>query len=128
MRQKKVENKVGIFTQLPPFQLNQPYSYYHMGIKPQIPLFFRGIQKALEDYLSTLKGDWFRYAAQNYVIWTSLSPVELANGVRAQKGLENLVMLITPFQPSWVGGYMPQEFWNWLQKQRVPGYVYTPNR
>jgi hypothetical protein len=120
---------VSEFNPIPPhFQFGRPYSYYHVGIKPPtFPLFIAGIHSLLDGYLNTLNGDWFRYASQNYVVWTSLAPSELANGIRATRGLENLILFITPFQPSWANGYMPQEFWNWLQKPRFPGYKYTPN-
>ena len=100
-------------------QFGRPYSYYHMGIKPPVfPLFISGLHNILDGYLNTLNGDWFRYASQNYVVWTHLTPSELAGGIRGVKGLEDIVMLITPFQPSWAHGYMHQEFWNWLQKPR----------
>jgi hypothetical protein len=117
---------VGNFNQIPQFYFGQPYSFYHMGIKPPIPLFVFGVQNQLETYLNTLNGDWFRYAQQNYVVWTNLTPIGLADGIRKTKGLENLIMLITPFQSDWANGYMPQEFWNWLRKVRIPGQKYPP--
>ena len=102
-------------------RMAKPYSFYHMGIKPEsFPWSLNETQKNLDAYLTSLNGDWIRYAPQNYVVWTNLEPLELANGIRAAQGLRNLVMLITPFQADWANGYMPPEFWQWLKKIRFP--------
>jgi hypothetical protein len=99
----------------------RPYSFFHIGLKPPPgTIFLVGIQKSLEAYLTSLNGDWFRYAAQNYVVWTNLDASELAQGIRGTNGLENLAMLITPFSPERANGFMPQEFWTWLNKARFP--------
>jgi hypothetical protein len=115
------------YDQIPQFYFGQPHSFYHVGIKPSCPLFVFGLQNQLETYLNTLNGDWFRYAPQNYLIWTNFTSLGLAAGIRNTKGLENLIMLITSFQTDWANGYMPQEFWNWLRKARVPGQKYPPS-
>jgi len=91
-------------------------SYFHVGIKP--PLFMLMPNQTFESYLNTLNGDWFRYAAQNYVVWTHLSGKALADGAIKTKGLENLIILVSPFSPETLYGYMPQEFWNWFAKPR----------
>lgn len=105
----------------------KPYSFYHIGIKPEVfPWSVNQIQKNLDAYLTSLNGDWIRYASQNYVVWTNLEALELANGIRAAQGLQTLVMLITPFHPDWANGYMPPEFWQWLRRIRFPQQTF-PN-
>jgi hypothetical protein len=99
-----------------PFTFNRVPTYYHVGIKP--PFLMLMPNQTFEAYLNTLKGDWFRYGGQNYIVWTHVTAQELAEGARNTKGLENLIILVTPFVREMLYGYMPQDFWNWLAKPR----------
>jgi hypothetical protein len=74
----------------------------------------------LENYLSRLvtDNDWYRYASQNYVLWTDADVTEVARGVAALAGFQNIYVLVTEFTPAQCSGWMPLMFWNWLRKKR----------
>ena len=79
------------------------------------------IHNCVQAYLDTLGGDWYRYAAQNYVVWTEKDPASLSREITQQPGLTNIYVLATEFNPSpyTANGMMPKVFWDWLHKQRI---------
>ena|SRR5437016_836198 len=77
----------------------------------------------LEHYLDTLDapyGDWFRYGSQNYVVWTSLAPDDLAKQIRNLPGFQNVYVLATEMgtTPVLCNGLMSKRFWEWLHRPR----------
>jgi hypothetical protein len=103
-----------------------PYRrFVHLGFNPvgsSPPSFFSDNQRmreAIESYLHQNAGDWYRYAAQNYVVWTHEGLSEFASNLRQQPGLQNIYLFVTEFSPVGANGWMPQAFWDWLFKPRV---------
>lgn len=97
------------------------HRFVHMGVNPGT-VFVLAMRTPLEKFLegSQEVQDWYRYGAQNYVLWTDADFVELANEITAQKGLGSVLVLLTEFSPGpqKCNGMMNPEFWKWLQKPR----------
>jgi hypothetical protein len=73
----------------------------------------------LENFLnSNVNGDWFRYAAQNYILWTDLDLNQLAAAIAAQPGFHVVYVFLSEFTSAQFGGWMPKLFWDWLQQSR----------
>jgi hypothetical protein len=89
----------------------------HLGVNPRgaIP---PGAMQALEAYLTGLQGDWYRYASQNYVVWTNKELDLLAREIVAIPLLSQYFVFATVFHPNMptCNGWLPQQFWDWLQK------------
>jgi len=105
------------------------YRYVHLDINPvgaiagalwaTLP---PGHPELLEKYLSTVSNnDWYRYGAQNYVVWTAMELSELATQIAHLPGYANVYVLLTEVAnpgPMGSNGWMPVQFWNWLNKPR----------
>lgn len=99
--------------------------FVHLGVNPVGAVAARagtgwppGFNLALQAYLTQLGCDWYRYAAQNYVIWTDLNLDEVAQGIAALPGFQFVYVLLTEFTPAQCSGWMPQPFWSWLARPR----------
>ncbi len=103
--------------------------FVHLGINP-VGAFRPGQMAAtyppghpapLQNYLTSLGGDWYRYASQNYVLWTSVDLATLVSQIAALSGYQSVYVLATEMAP--IGGssngWMPPEFWQWMRKPRV---------
>ena len=101
--------------------------YVHLGINPvgavahlpnaQWPANFL---RHLEFYLAMFVGDWYRYGAQNYMLWTSADLAEMTKGIMRLPGFQNVYVLATEVADPYVAvnGWMPPQFWSWLHKPR----------
>lgn len=97
--------------------------FIHLGINPvgnsgiAPPANYNAI---LEAYLNQVCPDWFRYASQNYVIWTNLDMQSLAGRILELPGLQNMYVFATVFTSGALSsnGLMPKQFWDWLHKVR----------
>jgi hypothetical protein len=76
------------------------------------------IRSKIESYLNPVAGDWYRYARQNYVLWTDKDLASLTEEITKLPGLGNFYVLATEFFPAQCNGMMPKHFWEWLQKPR----------
>jgi hypothetical protein len=76
--------------------------------------------QALETYIGRFAPDWFRYGAQNYVLWTDADLTHLATGIQALPGFQHVYLLLTEFNPRLPAcdGMMSAAFWQWLYKPR----------
>lgn len=94
--------------------------FLHIGINPRQPMITGQIHASIQQFLNQVDGDWYRYASQNYVVWTNWAIADVAAGITRMPGLQNLYLLATEFQPliHTCNGMMPQEFWQWLYKTR----------
>src|SRR4051812_39701620 len=96
------------------------FRFVHLGMNPGVLIF--GLHTAVEQHLSSLPNtDWYRYAGQNYVVWTNLPLMDLVQGFQQHPTLKNVSVLATEFS-SVVGsyaGFMPKEFWDWFNKPRL---------
>jgi hypothetical protein len=75
----------------------------------------------LEKHLIDIGADWYRYGAQNYVLWTDLPLADLAPDIVALPGYSNVYIFVSelPMTTSDAcNGLMPHRFWEWLQKPR----------
>jgi hypothetical protein len=95
------------------------YRFVHVGINPK----GAGIETlvpnaAIEAYLTANVPDWFRYAAQNYVLWTNLPVADVARQITNIGGLSQMYVFAVEFHATNQNGMMPQNFWNWLYKPR----------
>jgi len=92
--------------------------FVHVGVNPRDTLV--GWNQVIENYLNNIAGDWYRYAAQNYVVWTDVDLGILSKGITGQPGLGSLYVLATEFTigPAGCNGMMPKQFWDWLHQNR----------
>jgi hypothetical protein len=88
----------------------------HIGYNPRsiLPL---GLHPAIENYLNLCAIDWYRYAAQNYVLLTNLSCKDVTAGLLKIPGFRDIYFLVTEMEGD-VWGCMPKEFWDWIEKYR----------
>lgn len=103
-----------------------PYRrFVHLGFNPlgssppSVPYNVQLMQVAIENYLRQSASDWYRYGAQNYVVWTHEHVTELTTNLRQQPGLARIYIFATDFSPATANGWMPHAFWDWLYKARV---------
>ncbi len=96
-----------------------PPHFVHLGFNPGRVLSLN-VNKQIENYLDSVADDWYRYAAQNYVVWTNKDVTSLSKELTQQAGLESLYVLATEFSraPAHCNGMMPKKFWDWLNKPR----------
>jgi hypothetical protein len=100
--------------------------FVHLGINPVGAIAGQpnaqwppNLNAVLENYLNAAAGwDWFRYGAQNYVLWTDANLNDLARGIAALPGFQIVYVLVTEFTLSQCSGWEPQPFWQWLQQSR----------
>jgi len=97
------------------------HRFVHLGINPVNGL-PTPLHPAIETHLGTLpNGDWYRYASQNYVVWTDRDLTELVTELHSVPTLGNCYFLATEFSQidaTKIQGWMPMEFWGWLNKPR----------
>ncbi|MFZ0640646.1 MAG: hypothetical protein WAM59_13210 [Candidatus Acidiferrales bacterium] len=91
--------------------------FVHLGINPRgiLPI---GTHATVEKYLDTAASDWYRYAAQNYVLWTNADVLALARGVTSLPGMSNFYVFVTEFSHAAANGMMAREFWDWFNRSR----------
>jgi hypothetical protein len=94
-----------------------PRRFVHLGVNPRVG-FVLPIRAKIETYLSGAVEDWYRFGAQNYVLWTNRGLVEIAQGLTSQPGLGDYYVFLTEFSAADSNGMMPKEFWDWLYKAR----------
>jgi hypothetical protein len=103
--------------------------FVHLGLNPvgaaahisgtEWPADFNGI---LQRHLDRVATDWYRYASQNYVLWTTIGLDELARSISALPGFQNVYVFATEFAPPEgvsFNGWMPPKFWQWVRKPRI---------
>jgi len=96
--------------------------YVHLGLNPvgagsslTQP---QNMNRTLEPLLSQ-RGDWYRYASQNYVLYTAADLAHLANEINALPGFHLVFILLTeipgldPLRQC--NGWMDPKFWQWMQ-------------
>src|SRR5215472_9699379 len=97
-----------------------PYRFVHLGVNPggndPGKLFGLGVlamQQRLEPYLTSLNGDWYRYAAQNYVVWTNRDLATLTREINNLPGFTDAFVLATAFNldAQNCNGMIAQAFW-----------------
>jgi hypothetical protein len=102
--------------------------YVHLGVNPygatagmdspSLPVnFFSRLERFL-----TQHADWYRYASQNYVLYTDDDLTQLAEAIKALPGFENVYLLFTEItDTSFQGcqGIMVPKFWRWIHGERV---------
>lgn len=96
------------------------HRYVHLGFNPTgSSKEFRNLpHAAIEAHLNVVALDWYRYASQNYVVFTNAHLAELVTGIRSIPGLEHVYSFATEFHPSGANGIMTRKFWDWLNKPR----------
>ncbi len=104
------------------------WRYVHLGINPvgavaHLPAntWPADFYRHLEFYLSNFGGDWYRYASQNYVLWTNEDLGQLSSAIARLPGFQNVYVLVTEIpnvQETVCNGWMPQGFWQWIQQSR----------
>jgi hypothetical protein len=100
--------------------------FVHLGINPVGALAAQvgtqppaNYQLVLEQFLNlSVSGDWFRYASQNYVIWTNADLQQLATAIAGLPGFQIVYVFATEFTLAQQKGWMPEGFWQWLVKPR----------
>lgn len=98
--------------------------YVHLGVNPLGcgTVFTRPLHwnERLEALL-VKHGDWYRYAGQNYVIYTDSDLFYLSNEIKAIPGFQSVYILLAEmsgFDPVRCNGWMDPKFWEWLQGRR----------
>ena len=98
--------------------------YVHLGINPigggSILTQPFNWNRPLETLL-VQHGDWFRYANQNYVLFTDADLTYLSNEIKALPGFHSVFILlaeISGFDPIRCNGWMDPKFWEWLRGRR----------
>jgi hypothetical protein len=96
--------------------------YVHLGINPggstKIPPlnWTRSLEALLPAY-----GDFYRYAGQNYVLFTDADLAYLSNQIKALPGFQAVFVLLIElpgFDPVRCNGWMDPRFWEWLKGRR----------
>jgi hypothetical protein len=97
--------------------------YVHVGINPQGggTIFNQPINwNARIEALLVQYGDFYRYANQNYVLFTDANLAYLSNAIRALPGFQGVYVLLTEMtalDTLRCNGWMDPRFWQWLQGQ-----------
>lgn len=91
-----------------------PHRFVHVGYNPRaiLPI---GVQPAIEECFGRNSSDWFRYSAQNYLLWSNVSCKEIVDSIINIPGLVGLYVFACDVTPQSYG-YMPKEFWDWVKK------------
>ncbi|HKW18261.1 MAG TPA: hypothetical protein VJO35_12205 [Terriglobales bacterium] len=89
----------------------------HVGINPNV-IFPATRREAIEKYFNTVATDWFRYGSQNYVLYTNAELDALTQGLTQLPGMQGAFVFATEISPFALGGMMPSQFWDWLNKPR----------
>lgn len=94
----------------------------HVGINPvgavvQIPGSAAPVNwnQTLETHLMGLNGDWYRFASQNYMVWTDRTLAEIVNGIIALPGFHTMYVLATEVSSldgQQTNGWMPMVSWD----------------
>ncbi len=87
----------------------------HLGVNTRAAS-HRAVHPVLEAYLNTLSGDWYRFGAQNYIVWTDKGPLEISREIIALPKFADFYIFATPFSFASCNGMMPKEFWEWITK------------
>lgn len=75
--------------------------------------------KAIQEVLDKAKG-WYRYAPNCWVIYTKLEATEWARRIRGIPGMEDhAAFFICELDTSNRSGWLTEDFWNWLDKERA---------
>lgn len=103
--------------------------FVHLGINPlgsnainpgsTAPVKYAEI---LQSFFGNRGIDWYRYASQNWVLWTDADLTELSMSIQGLPGFKEVYVLATEVggtTPLTLQGLMPQVFWNWIYKPRV---------
>jgi hypothetical protein len=98
--------------------------YVHLGINPigagnllTQPINWNWTLEAL----LSQRADWYRYANQNYVLFTDADLPYLANEIRALPGFQSVYILLAELaglDAANCNGWMDPKFWEWLQGRR----------
>jgi hypothetical protein len=94
--------------------------YVHLGINPRGGGRPGNWNRALEALLLQ-HGDWFRYANQNYVVFTDADLRYLSDRIRSLPGFQATYILLTELSAVdhlHCNGWMDPKFWQWLQGKR----------
>lgn len=97
------------------------FNPHRRSVVPEKRMSMSDFQKGIEAYFDKTCEDWYRYGAQNYVVYTDVAAKDLANGLKAVQGFEQIACFATSFDPSDedANGLMIQDFWDWLWKSRI---------
>ena len=82
--------------------------FIHIGFNFQGPV----LTTVLEPAMSGL-GDWIRYSASSWIVWTDYQPQVIADYIRGHIGL-NDQYLIVALDMSAHQGWMPKWVWDWI--------------
>jgi hypothetical protein len=98
--------------------LLRPYRMVHVGFNPRASVaeLLTKAHTTIETYLTSLQGNWFRYGAQNYVVWTNKDLTELSKDIVALSGLNDFYVFVIEFDRGNYSGLMPIQFWDWINK------------
>ncbi len=80
----------------------------------------KDVNATLERLLSK-HGDWYRYAAQNYVLFTDANLTSLATEIRTLPGFQHsycLLVEIGNWDPNHLNGWIDPKFWQWINGKR----------
>ena len=89
------------------------HRFLHVGIN------FLGEPKfsALEPVINSIADDWIRYGGNCWILWTSKTPEQCSNVLRAHlTGDQFLVLPID--RTDQAQGWMPQWIWDWINRSR----------
>lgn len=99
----------------------QSNSFLHVGLT------FAGTPRVrdLEPLIQTLCNDWVRYSANNWIIWSNRTPVDVADALRAYLDEQDLILVVR-LDTHGVAGFLPQWIWDWINRPRPPGWRPPP--
>ena len=82
---------------------------------------FAGVPRMLdlEPVFSAMGGDWIRYSKTTWILWSTLSPVEVMARLQPHIDQDDQV-LIAPFLIQECWGSLPPWMWTWMSS-KVPG-------
>jgi len=87
--------------------------FLHIGFRFVIEPDLENLEKTFDNAL-----DWYRYAPNCWVVWTSSSPEKWHS--RLKKHLEDDdIMLICELNVDKRSGWMPKKFWNFIKSHHV---------
>lgn len=93
--------------------------FVHLGINPRALVFAIAVNSNVEAFLNKNAADWYRYGTQNYVVWTDIALADLADAIRKLPNMANSYVFASEMSEE-RDGMMPKEFWEWLNKLRMP--------
>lgn len=101
----------------------RPPRFLHVGIayNPPNPTFMAAVDQAIDSEAL----DWFRYADQCYLVWTSSDAETICRKLLRVPGMQGVRIFTCAIDVNDGFGYLSPAVWEWLRRDRGAGPLHT---